>query len=71
LRLCKIPRLIEAQIDVTSIIAALEFPGLHASAHHRDIIGRFIGVIAAGLQSLLPNTDATDRDKDGGELAFI
>lgn len=65
------PRLIEAQIDVASFIAALEFPGLHASAHHRDIIGRFIGVIAAGLQSFFPDADATNRHEDGGELAFI
>ena len=49
----------------------LEFPGLHAGAHHRDLIGLLIGVIAARLQSFFPDADATDRDKDGGELAFI
>jgi hypothetical protein len=71
LRLGQIARLVEAQIDVTSFIATLEFPGLHAGAHHRDLIGLLVGVIAAGLQGFFPDADAADRDKDGGELAFI
>ena len=70
-RLGQVARLIEAEIDVALLIAALEFPGLHAGAHHRDLVGRFIGVIAAWLQRLFPDADAADRHKDGGQLAFI
>jgi hypothetical protein len=71
LRLRKIAGLIEAQIDVASFVPPLEFPGLHAGARHRDLIGLLIGVIAAWLQSFFPDADATDRNKDGSELAFI
>jgi hypothetical protein len=67
----QIARLIEAEIDVALLVAALELPGLHAGAHHRDLVGCFIGVVAAGLQRLFPDADATDWDKDGGQLAFI
>ena len=63
--------MIEAQIDVAPLVAALEFPGLHAGAHHRDLVGRFIDVIPARLQRPFPHADATDRDEDCGELAFI
>ena len=71
LRLRQVARLIEAQIDVPLLVTTLELPGLHPGAHHRDFVGRLVGVIAAGLQRLFPDADAAGRDEGGGKLAFL
>ena len=71
LRLCKITRLIEAQIDIAFFIAALEFPGLHPGADHRDLVARLVDVIAAGLQRLLPHPDTADGHEDRSQDALV
>ena len=70
LRLRQIAGLIEAEIDISPLITPLEFPGLHPGADHCDLIRGFVDVIAAGLQSLFPDADATDRDKDRGQICL-
>src|SRR5215472_17474652 len=71
LRLREVAGLVEAEVDVSLFVPAFEFPGLHAGAHHRDLVGCLVDVIAPGLQRLLPDADAADRHEDRGEFAFV
>src|SRR5262249_10199345 len=71
LRLRQVTRLIEAEIDVTFFVAALELPGLHPSAHHRHFISRLVDVITSRLQRLLPHPDAALGDEDRRQSPFV